>query len=360
MKMKKYILPVFAILALFSCKDETIEPDDYGYTVPSTYNFENVSYSGQTARLDMLAEITAYAKTGATPGTALDAQKLKDMFSNTGNPFNILALDTSGKQLQNKCFELDTALFLSYFDSLENIGGTTNGSNGVAGIVANGTKSYLCNSKGLEYAQLIDKGLMGAVFFYQVAEGYLSEDKIGDGVDNVTVTPGKGTPREHHFDEAFGYFGAPTNFPTNTDDARFWAKYSNTVNGQLGTNQKLMDAWLKGRAAISNNDKPELDAAVISIKKQWELVTVGTALHYLNGAIDNIADDAVRNHELSEAIAFIGAIKYNGDKAMTNLEIAAVIATLGDNLYEVSVGDINNTKAALAAYYGLTATMDQF
>lgn len=358
--MKKYILPVFATLALISCKDDTIQPDDYGYDVPSTYNFENVSYSGQTARLDMLAELTSYAKTGAVQGTALDAQKMKDMFSNTGNPFNILALDTSGKQLQNKCFELDTTLFLSYFDSLENIGGIANGSNGVAGIVTNGTKSYLCNSKGLEYAQLIDKGLMGAVFFYQVAEGYLSEAKIGDGVDNVTVTAGKGTAREHHFDEAFGYFGAPIDFPTNTGDARFWAKYSNSVNNQLGSNQKIMDAWLKGRAAISNNDKPALDAAVVTLKKEWELVTVGAALHYLNGAIDNIADDAVRNHELSEAIAFIGAIKYNGDKVITITEINTILATLGDNLYEVTVGDINNTKALLAGHYGLTSTMDQF
>lgn len=303
--MKKIILPLLAVITLFSCKEDDVVDTNSGYSVPSTYNFENVSFSGQTVRLDMLEEMTTYIKTGATAGTSLDAQVLKNMFKNSGNPFNIERLDTSGKQLQNKCFILDTALFISYFDSLELIGGIANGSNGKAGIVTNGTKSYLCNSKGFEYAQLFDKGLMGAVFYYQAVENYFSDAKIGADVNNTDVTPGKGTDKEHHFDEAFGYFGIPTNFPSNTDDIRFWGKYCDGRNGVLGSNQKIMDAWLKGRAAISNKDKSAMDAAVSTIKTEWEKVCAGTAMHYLNGALANLNDDAIRNHELTEAIAFI-------------------------------------------------------
>lgn len=357
--MKNFILPLIAVAVLFSCKGNGNEDPDTGYKVPTTYNFDNVSFSGQTARLDMLEAITAYAKTGATAGTSLDAQKLKDMFANTNTAFNDQALDTSGKQLQNKCFVLDTAMFISYFDSLELIGGTTGGSNGVAGIVSNGTKSYLCNSKGFEYAQLIDKGLMGAVFYYQAAENYFSDAKIGDAVDNSTVTPGKGTAKEHHFDEAFGYFGVPIDFPSNSSDIRFWGKYCDGRDGVLKTNQKIMDAWLKGRAAISNKDKTAMNDAVVTIKAEWEKISVGTAIHYINGAIDNIADDAVRNHELSEAVAFIKALKYNNDAIITSTEITAVLDAIGDNLYEVKLADLNNAKDLLAGYYGFESIKDQ-
>lgn len=357
--MKSIILSFLTITLLFSCKEDEKEIQDTGYKVPSSYNFENVSFGGQTARLDMLEAITTYAKTGATEGTSLDAQKLKDMFNNSNNPFNNPALDTCGKKLQNKCFFDDQATFITYFDSLELIGGTV-GSKGVAGIVTNGTKSYLCNSKGFEYAQLIDKGLMGAVFYYQASEKYFSDEKIGDAVNNTTVTPGKGTAKEHHFDEAFGYFGIPTDFPSNTDDIRFWGKYCNKRDGALGTNQKIMNAWLKGRAAISNNDKPAMEAAIITIKAQWEKISVGSALHYINGGIDNIADDAVRNHELSEAIAFIKALKYNSNAIITSDQITAVLDAIGDNLYEVKLSDLNSAKDLLAGYYGYNSIKDQF
>tara|TARA_B110000211_G_C14001899_1_gene518889 strand:- start:209 stop:1285 length:1077 start_codon:yes stop_codon:yes gene_type:complete len=358
--MNKFILSFLAVSLLFSCKDDEKKDVDTGYKIPTTYNFDNVSFGGQTSRLDMLENITTYIKTGATVGTSLDAQQIKDMFANSGNPFNDLALDTSGKKLSNKCFILDTALFISYFDSLEIIAGTTGGSNGVAGIVTNGTKSYLCNAKGFEYAQLIDKGLMGAVFYYQACENYFTDAKIGDAVDNITVTPGKGTPREHHFDEAFGYFGVPTDFPSNTNGIRFWGKYCDGRDGMLNSNQLMMDAWLKGRAAISNNDKVAMDAAVVDIKALWEKISVGTALHYLNGAIDNINDDAERNHELSEAVAFIGALKYNSNAVITTVEIAQILAAIGDNFYEVSISDLNNAKTLLAGFYGFDAQKNQF
>ena len=55
----------------------------------------------------------------------------------------------------------------------------------------------------------------------------------------------------------------------------FIAKYSNTVDGRLGTNKKIMDAYLKGRAAIANNDETALNEAVEVLYKQLELVFAG-------------------------------------------------------------------------------------
>ncbi len=76
---------------------------------------------------------------------------------------------------------------------------------------------------------------MGAVFFYQATNVYFGSGKMD--VDNTTAEdPAAGkyyTEMEHHFDEAFGYFGAPTDFLTNTNNLRFWAKYCDKRNDQL-------------------------------------------------------------------------------------------------------------------------------
>lgn len=342
------------------------------YTIPTTYVFTDdagnntVSYSGQTDRLDMLAAMTTYMKTANTSGVEIDAQKLKDMFANTNSAFDNADLNASTKQIQNKTFALDTTMFLNYMDSIAAVSmSDTVGSNGVAGVVTSndGQKAYLFDANGVEYTQLIEKGLMGALIYYQITSVYLSDDKIGSLVDNtlaVDAAAGKYyTAMEHHFDEAFGYFGVPVDFPTNTADVRFAGKYTNGRDGVLGSNTALMNAFLKGRAAISNDDADAKAEAVVTIQTELEKVYVGTAIHYLNGAIDNIADDAIRNHEISEAVAFIGALKYSAAKNITDAEITTIIESIGSNFYEVSVNDLNSAKDQLSTIYSLDAVKDQ-
>ena len=58
-----------------------------------------------------------------------------------------------------------------------------------------------------------------------------------------TVEEGKGTDMQHHWDEAFGYFGVPTDFPTNTEGLVGLGKYCNKVDAQLGCNKIIMDAF---------------------------------------------------------------------------------------------------------------------
>ena len=148
------------------------EEPEKGYEVPVTYTFKDsdgnstVNYSGQTDRLDMLAEMTTLMQTGNTSGTTVDAQVLKNMFANTGGHFTASNLNSSTKQLENKCFSLDQDLFKSFMDSLAVASQSqTAGSDGIAGVVSNGTKNYLASSQGVEYTQLIEKGLMGAVLY---------------------------------------------------------------------------------------------------------------------------------------------------------------------------------------------------
>jgi hypothetical protein len=66
-------------------------------------------------------------------------------------------------------------------------------------------------ANGYDYPQLISKFIMGAVFYNQVVDGYLDENLSAKKKPNDKPYK-KGaayTGKEHSWDEAFGYFGAP-------------------------------------------------------------------------------------------------------------------------------------------------------
>ncbi len=346
-------------IVVSSCKKDDPEPPivenpDDSYDIPETYSFTDsdgnntVNFSGQTERLDMLSEMVTYMKTANTSGTALDAQTLKNMFANnshTWQDINGVGLNASTKQLKNKCFELHQDQFEDWMDAIAAASQSTEeGSNGTAGVVVSGTKQYLFDENGFEHGQLIEKGLMGAVFYYQATSYYLSEGQIGAGVNNTDpADPNAGkyyTAMEHHWDEAFGYFGVPVDFPDTPSD-RFWGKYSGSRDGLLNTNTRLMDAFLEGRAAISNDDMSEKDAQIAVIQAAWQDVCAGTAIHYLNAAKVNISDDAVRNHQLSEAYAFIWSLLYNEGGDFSQADVTEILNHLGSNFYTISISDID-------------------
>jgi hypothetical protein len=353
LKMKKIILPVLgAVILMAGCNKDKIK-----YDVPTTYSFENVSYSGQTQRLDMTDELVAYMETALTPGTTLDAQHLQDMFENTNNPFSF----SSTKQLKDKCFLSEQTLIEAWLDSAA-IASTSSStaSNGVAGIStsSDGQKKYLLSANGFDVIEMVEKGLMGAVFYYQSTGVYLTDSKIGSSVDNETVTPGEGTAMQHHWDEAFGYLGAPIDFPTNTS-TRYWAKYCASRNTVLTTSAALMDAFILGRAAIVNDDHETKTEQVTLIRDTWEKVAAGTAIHYLNAAKSHLSDDAVRNHELSEAVAFIRALQFNPTKKISSTQIQSALDALGTNLYDVTLAGIDSARNTLASAYELQSVVDQ-
>ena len=343
---------------IFSCqKTEDAMPT---VQVPASYNFENVNFSGQTQRLNMLTELSNYIKTANTAGVKLDILKLKNMFSNTGAAFS--KNYEASKQLKDKCFEPDRVLIEQYFGELVKASqATAAGSNGKAGVVVSkdGTKKYLFDEKGFEYAQLIEKTLMGAVCYYQATSVYLSDDKIGNQIDNAKVIAGEGTAMEHHWDEAFGYFGVPLDFPTNLNGIRFFGKYANDRNAKIACNDPIMkEGFLKGRAAISAKNMKQKEEAVVVIRTQWERVLVSTALYYLAGAKRDFADDALRNHQLSEGIAFIKSLKYNSSKKITNEQINSLVSKLGNNLYEITTAQIDAVRNELSSIYGMDNLKD--
>ena len=356
--MKNLLKPLFVLLIsssiLFTACDPTEE-----YEIPIIYDFENVSYSGQTQRLAMLTEIKSYLTTANIAGTTLDADKLKAMYENTANADFTGTYDDS-KQLKSKTFENERTFFETLMEESTTASQSTSAaSNGTAGIStsADGEKNYLVSAGGLEYAQVIEKGLMGACFYYQATSIYFGADKMNG--DNETVIEGEGTEMEHHWDEGFGYFGAPIDFPISTDGLVFWATYSNTVNSVLGTNKTLMDALIKGRAAIHNDDLETRDIAITEARAAWEEVVAGSAVHYINSALENFSDDTRKLHALSEAAAFAYSLQFNEGKTATNTQVNEVLTLLGGssdfimmNFYDVTEADLNTAKDNLENLFG--------
>lgn len=353
-------------LSIVSCKnDDDMQPS---YEIPATYDFENVSYSGQTQRLAMMTEIKSYMATARTAGTVLDAARLQAMYANDAANAQWAGTYEASKQLRSKTFPAAQSDFDALFDALATASqSSVPGSEGQAGVVqsADKSKQYLLGANGLDHAQVIEKGLMGATFYYQATSVYMGDEKMN--VDNETVTPGEGTEMEHHWDEAFGYFGVPVDFPANKDGMAYWGSYSNTVDPVIGSNKKLMNALIKGRAAISNNDLDTRDEAIDEARAAWELISVGAAIHYLNLGLSNFDDMALRAHALSEGIGFIYALQFNEGKKITNEQVAELLTLVAGsadfsemNLYQATTAGLQSAKDKLAGYYNLEADKDKF
>ena len=99
-------------------------------TAPTTYNFSNASYGGQTDRLNMLKELETYLKT-VNDGAVIDASLAKSMYANDGYTWTSDAFANSQptKQLKNKTFESEQSNVEALIDELAelSVNGTLTG-----------------------------------------------------------------------------------------------------------------------------------------------------------------------------------------------------------------------------------------
>ncbi|MEQ8977198.1 MAG: DUF4856 domain-containing protein, partial [Deltaproteobacteria bacterium] len=85
----------------------------------------------------------------------------------------------------------------------------------------NAISEVYVSPEGLDYSQLLQKFLTGAIAYSQGADDYLDDDTDGKGLrtDN-TMADGDSpyTALEHQWDEGFGYFGASHDYAMYDDD----------------------------------------------------------------------------------------------------------------------------------------------
>ncbi len=361
MNLLKQLIPAFLLSAF--CFTACNQNDDPTLDVPATYEFtrdgnSTVDHSGQTERLNMLSLLSTYMKASNTVGaTALDAQKLKDMFANENNPFDGA---TFTKDLKSKCFQNDVAAYEAYMDRLAASSTATGAaSEGVAGVLVDGspdpTVGYRVDENGVEMIQVIEKGLIGAVFFYQAMEVYLSADRMGF-VGNSDLVEGENyTAMEHYFDEAFGYFGVPVDFPNQSSigNVTWWGAYCNRRNNDLypGLNDEIATAFRTARAAIVAKDYEARDEAIRTVQEKWAVVCAATAVDYMIQALDPNIEVYKKHHALSEGIGFMNSLKYhfNGGNSkfppsyeFSHIQSALSIINDQTNLYQLTSQDLND------------------
>ena len=354
--VKKYISLglLTCAVAFTSCKKSS--ESDNTYSIPTTYEFKDkdgvstVDFSGQTQRLNQLDEIVEkIASRNSDASVVVSAADLKKMYSNndakSGNAQDAGGLFSfsSEKQLKDKTALGDLSvqkMIEDWFDEYEKSDSLI--------IRKSKNTTILISDKGLDFKEIIEKAGMGAILYSQAMDNYLDIDQLLAD-DNTALVSGKNyTERAHHFDEGFGYFGAPIGFPT--EEGAFFAEYAPGQN----VADKIMGAFLTGRAAIVYQDDATLKAQVEIIRTEWEAVIAHQAISYLTKA-NTLFVETPRGdfyHTLTEAYGFIWSLNFNKKSKVSTAKVKELLDTIGSDFTTVSQENLKKAKDELIAVYG--------
>jgi hypothetical protein len=378
-----FLAPAIAIFALTSCEKEEATPNlraNISYSQVSDgipYKSLFLSANGDSTvdlksgndRLKMLLAVNYYMGEAIRNNKTLDGTVMKNMFSNTGNPFsdiaslNIIgaALNTSGVQLRNitaaSTADAETArlrletLFGEMANVSKSVGLTAK--KGTAGQLGN----YLVDAQGVETAQVIQKSLIGA---FQL--DYISNVLLGKGLDadNYTLVSGKPyTQLEHNWDEAYGlltlnpiYLAGSTDATRGTSES-FLGSYIWEYN--KASYSKIYLAFLKGRVAIVNNDRTELKTQATFIRTEMEKALAAAAVGYL-GKWKTGTTDASRAHAIGEGLGFIYSLRYctqYGANTKFSDDILNALVTPTTGFWDLTNDKVNAAADAITTKFKL-------
>jgi hypothetical protein len=396
--MIKYLYaPKILVLALavgfFACDDDSEKPSlrtsiDYNtLTTETVYSQAFVDANGSSTvdltegnqRHKMFQALNYYSSSSTAANAQIDATKLKNMFSNTGSPFSDISTSTisiTGSELNGSSVQLKNvvgssksateaeavkAKFESWFDEIALASSSVNSAaaQGQAGKLG----SYLVDAKGIELIQVIQKGLIGALQLDYIGNVLLDE---GLTAENHEVSGDKNyTEREHNWDVAYGlltlnpiYLQGATDANRSTVEfgagAYLW-EYNKTGY------PKIYPAFLKGRAAIVNNDESELQAQATIIRTEIEKAIASAAIGYLEKWKTAVANgsnsaEAVRAHAIGEGVGFIYSLRFatihNADAAFSDDILTGLIGS-ANGFWDLDATKINTASQAIKTKFGL-------
>lgn len=365
-----------AALGLTSCDKDDVVPTpatlrsktDYATltgTTPYTTTFKDangaatVDLGTAAVRLDMFTEFNNYMSTVAVAAPAipapLDVARLRNYYAGSNAPFSTAALNTAataGVSLRDKTAAsfsaANAATVRTYIDT--KITELATASQSVNQVATRGNAGrlgrYLVDGNGVEVNQVIQKALLGALLLDQIGNVQLSAASLS--ADNSKVVAGKlYSEREHNWDQAYGYMTSKpvmTTVFSTSDRERFLAGYLNEKNGAASPGVYM--AFLKGRAAIVNNDDATLRAQADIIRTELEKTIAKSAVSYLASWKAASASD-VKAHALAEGLGFIYSLrfctKHNVDTAWADSVLNGLLAG------QHGAWDLNNTQADAAA-----------
>lgn len=200
---------------------------------------------------------------------------------------------------------------------------------------------------GLDYAQLISKFTMGAVFYNQAVDNYLDEKLEADTKpNNKPYKAGKAyTGKEHVWDEAFGYFGVPANTLSLTP------KQAYTVAKGKEGGLTLADANKDGKVSLYNEmlfAHGYYAAATDKSGKTNYLHTITEAFIDGRQLITDAKGEALSDAERTQLKAYAATIAENWEKV-----IAEAVFKYAGSTYK----DIEKLNAALDAKEDISKVM---
>ena len=234
----------------------------------------------------------------------------------------------------------------------------SNGVAGVGGITKDATpKRYLLTANGINYSQILNKGLMCDLVLNQIVNRVANTSL--DNTALITNGTKQYTALEHNWDSvAFGYWSVPDSFPTIKTPVKLWGSYSNQVDSGLHCNKIVMNAFLKGRAAIHNKDMATAQAQADIIVAEFDIMTAGGVCQELNEIkTAYAAGDIVKVcSTLSECRGFVMSMYNNKNpkRIITDAQIATLLSYFPANHWNVTTTDLSNIGNYVAGIYGFT------
>lgn len=371
-KLSALIILTFAFI---SCDDDSNEPSTID--APAQYEFERngqntVSFSGQTTRILMGQELVSEIKNSdATLDHLLAMFRNEDEQGGDVSSFSDESLNNSTKSIKSKTavsadyFAANTASSAQIkedFESWINAQVTevfpaysTLAEPGIPGQIADGSSVRYVNGFGLEYDQLVNKSLIGALMVDQMLNNYLSPavldagSNVDDNDNQVTADDKYYTSMEHKWDEAYGYlFGLsqdPAQPLATLGEDSFLNKYLKRVEDDpdfTGIAQRIFDAFKLGRAAIVAGDYNLRDDQARIIRQEISKVIGIRAVYNLESGRRELFDGTAPNygsafHDISEGYGFIYSLAFT-----RNTETQAPFFTYEEVQDMLSKFEINN------------------
>ncbi len=401
LNLKIWALALLTLVSITACDND--DDNNPSITAPSTYSFERngqstVSFSGQTARIQMATELINGMKDfdNATLVSLLEMYRNETENGGDANPFASADLNASTKSVRSK-----TAASRDFFSTNateaseikqdfedwitaqvnevfpnENVAAVA----GTAGQIADGSSTRYVSAKGLEYNQAVNKGLIGALMLDQLANNYLGTavlDEASNRADNDagTVAPDKNyTTMEHKWDEAYGYlFGTSANAADPVSDIggddAFLNKYVGRVEGDSdfsGIAQRIFDAFKLGRAAIVAGEYTVRDEQAAILREALSTVIAVRAVYYLQQGKNALTQDppayGTAFHDLSEGFGFIYSLRFtrntqSGGSYFSKTEVDGFINDLigtTNGFWDLTETTLDQISSDIAAKFDFT------
>ncbi len=401
----------FAALVVCAACGDNDESDTI--SEPATFAFESrfqpgvssVAYSGQIKRHLLIEQLKAYignlddqSFSNPEPGDVVDALNFFYDFKNSGvddtlaigfvpavgPPLQVEWRDLGGSlvSLKEKFPEFDAGFegnvvgyasgtltpegaLQDMFQKVEQL--IIDRANGNIPADPNGADIALAfvGADGIDYQQLIQKYLGGAIAISQGTDDYLDDDLAGKGLlsDNTVPAVSGGveqayTGLEHVWDEGFGYFGAAQHYNDFSDDEIASAggradwqggndadgddaidllseyNFGHSVNAgkrdrgsvvATDFTKTAFDAFIAGRTLIVNaggalddSQLAELQGYRDTAVGAWERAVAATAVHYINDVLQDMEDFGTADYDFlahakhwSELKGFALALQFN-------------------------------------------------